>query len=187
MKKKNKLFVALICCILLPLVVAGCTSASNKDTSTDSSNESVSNVGGADGPTDVTIEEKLLISSDEYYAFLVNAAESGIKDTIFKKYSVDVGEYPYYEMVFVVSEDVEDSVFYSTAEAIAKNIYSELISKTYETPAFYKYSFDIVSIEFYTEANRNIGANCTYQFDVDEMDSTKSFEDNVFCILKPQG
>jgi len=129
----------------------------------------------------------MLISSDEYYAFLSNAADVGIENTIFNKYSVDVGEYPYYEMVFVVSEDVEDNEFYSSAEAIAKNIYNELISKEYEAPAFYIYSFDIVSIEFYTEAYRNTGANCTYQFDVDEMDPAKTFEENAFAILKPQG
>lgn len=148
-------------------------------------NKSISNVGGADGPTNVTTKEKMLISSDEYYAFLYNAAESGIKDTIFKNYSVDVGEYPYYEMIFVLSQEVEDSEFYSSAEAIARNIYNELISKEYETPAAYKYSFNIVSIEFYTEANRNKGANCTYQFAVDKMDSSKSFEENACSILKP--
>ena len=185
--KKIKPSIVILVCIVLLFIIACCTSASNNDVTVDSSNESISNIGGADDPTDVIIEEKMLISSDEYYAFLLNAADAGVKNTIFSKYSVGVGEYPYYEMVFVVSEEVEDSEFYSSAEVIAKNIYGELISKTYETPAFYKYSFDIVSIEFYTEANRNIGANCTYQFDVDEMDSTKSFDDNVFCILKPQG
>jgi len=184
--KKIKLSITISVCIILLLIVAGCTTPVNKDVSTGGSKESISDVGGSDGSTDETTEEKLLISSDEYYAFLVNAAELGIKDTIFNKYSVGVGEYPYYEMVFVVSKDVEDSVFYSAAEAIAKTIYSELISKTYKKPAFYKYSFDIVSIEFYTVANRNQGANCTYQFDVDEMDSVKTFEENAFSILMPQ-
>jgi len=157
-----------------------------KDNTADNntSDESISNVGGADQPSDITIEETLLISSDEYYALLKETANKAIENTMFSKYSVGVGEYPYYKMVFVVSEKVDDNSFYASAEEIAKNIYDVLSKKEYEKPPFYKYSFNNISIEFYTEANRNNDANCTYQFVINEIDTSKTFKENV-SLLTP--
>jgi|GEM_PF-172207 len=146
--------------------------------------ESVSNIGGSDQPSDVITEESLLISSDEYYDFLKTTAESAVTDSCFTKYSIGVGEYPYYEMVFVISEQVDDATFYATAESVAKSIYNSLSEKEYTAPPIYKYSYNNISIEFYTEVNRNKGANCTYQFVIDEIDTNKNFNDNVSVLTQ---
>ncbi len=146
------------------------------------SDESISNVGGVDDPTDVTITEKLLISSDEYYDFLLRTIEEAAKDSIFEKYSIGIGEYPYYESVFVVSEAVDDDMFYSEAERIAKRVYEKLIVMEYEAPTFYQYSYNTVTVEFYTEAYRNSGANCAYHFTMDEIDRSKTFEENTLVF-----
>ncbi len=148
--------------------------------------ESVSNIGGVDGPSEVIVENKLLISSDEYYAYLTQKAEDAIKDTCFQKYSIGISEYPYFDIVFVLGEKIEDSDFFEAADTIAKRIYNELIAIEFETPPIYKYSYNNLSIEFYTEANRNQGANCCYQIIVDELDKNKNFEENV-TLLTQQG
>lgn len=147
-------------------------------------NESISNVGGADQPSNISTNATLLISSDEYYDFLKSTAEAAVNNTSFSKYSVGVGEYPYYEMVFVVSKGVDDAKFYESAESIAKSIFDTLTQKEYQAPPIYKYSYNNISIEFYTEANRNIGANCTYQFVIDKVDSEKTFEENVSILTQ---
>lgn len=144
-----------------------------------------SSVGGVEGPTNMTVNESLLISSEKYYKFLTAVAEEEIKETIFSKYSIGIGEYPYFEVVYVVEENVTDDVFYEAAEAVAKGIYEKVIAVEYKTPPIYKYSYNQLSIEFYTEANRNKGANCTYQMTVDKMDSDKSFEENI-TVLSPR-
>lgn len=146
--------------------------------------ESVSNIGGVDNPSDVTTESKLLISSDEYYAFLTETAENAVTDTCFQKYSVGVSEYPYFDIVFTPKENVDDTTFYDVADAIAREIYNELISKEYESPPIYKYSYNNISIEFYTEANRNQGANCCYQIVVNELDKSKDFNGNVSLLTQ---
>ena len=121
----------------------------------------------------------MLISSDEYYDFLLRTIEEVATDSIFEKYSIGIGEYPYYESVFVVSEAVDDDMFYSEAEGIAKQVYEKLIVMEYETPVFYQYSYNTVTVEFYTEAYRNSGANCAYHFAMDEIDPSKTFEENT--------
>ncbi len=146
--------------------------------------ESISDVGGVDVPSNVTTEGKLLISSDEYYEFLTTTSENAVKDTIFKKYSIGVSEYPYFDIVFILTDSIDDATFYEKSDNIAKDIYNELIAVEYEAPPIYKYSYNNVSIEFYTEAHRNIGANCCYQLVVDELDRSKGFDENVTVLTQ---
>jgi hypothetical protein len=148
------------------------------------SDESVSNVGGVEAPSNVTNNVEILISSDEYYEFLTTTAENAVKDTIFKKYNIGVSEYPYFDIVFILADNIDDDTFYETADNIAREIYNELISVEYQSPPIYKYSYNNVSIEFYTEAHRNIGANCCYQLVVDDLDKTKGFDENVTLLTQ---
>lgn len=128
-------------------------------------------------------EEKILISSDEYYAFVNTVCSDAEKNSKFTIYDISTLRYPYYVTKFLVNEELTEDAFYAEAEKTAREIYGELVAKEYEVPPWYKYSYDYISLNFYTTRDRNIGANCCYQFEISKIAGNKSFEENVTALV----
>lgn len=124
------------------------------------------------------------ISSDEYYDLINTVVKNNIEPNGYIVSRVSTLRMPYYT-VDCKAINIDVSNFKSETLKIAENIYNSLIEYEYKRPNIFIPSYEIISLTFSVETNGEISHTICIQFDLTDIDKTKSFLENLKTPITP--
>ena len=124
------------------------------------------------------------ISSDEYYELVNTTIKSNIEPAGYTISRVSTLRTPYYS-VECKAKNIDVSNFKSETLKIAENIYNTLLEHEFKKPNIFIPSYEIISLTFSVESNGEITHALCVQFDLTDIDMTKTFLENLKTPITP--
>ena len=126
----------------------------------------------------------IIISSDEYFDIVHNAIKSRVELAGYSITSISTLRMPYY-MVDCKATNIDTTNFKAETLKIAEDIYDAILEYEYKEPDFFKASHEIISLTFYVIENGKTTNGLCIQFDLTDVDRTKSFLENLKTPITP--
>lgn len=126
----------------------------------------------------------IIISSDEYFDIVHNAIKSRVELAGYSITSISTFRTPYY-MVDCKATNIDTTNFKAETLKIAEDIYDAILEYEYKEPGFFKASYEIISLTFYVIENGKTTNRLCIQFDLTDVDRTKSFLENLKTPITP--
>lgn len=124
------------------------------------------------------------ISSDEYYELVNTTIKSNIEPAGYTISRVSTLRTPY-NSVECKAKNIDVSNFKSETLKIAENIYNTLLEHEFKRPNIFIPSYEIISLTFSVESNGEITHALCVQFDLTDIDRTKTFLENLKTPITP--
>lgn len=177
--------------ILAILVIVSCTISviTNQNNGASDGGQvasSVTTVTTATEQTEASGEAvaKVKISSDEYFDLVNTTIKNCIEPEGYVVSRTSTLRTPYYQ-VDCTATTADTTNFKADVLRIAENIYNILLQHEYQRRSIFLPSHEIISITFLAVLDSETTNALTIQFDLTDIDETKSFLDNLKIQITP--
>lgn len=178
--------------IMVVLTVISCIISTTNNQAQKSNNQSQVSTENHNEHKETQTEEEnndesisiIKISSDEYYDLVNTTIKSNIEPAGYTISAVSTLRMPYYS-VDCKATNIDVSNFKSETLKIAENIYNTLLEHEFKRPNIFIPSYEIVSLTFSVESNGEITHALYIQFDLTDIDRTKTFLENLKTPITP--
>lgn len=124
------------------------------------------------------IDTAIIISSDEYFEIVNDTIKNYAEPAGYSITRISTLRIPYY-MFDCEATDIDTTHFTEDTLRIAENIYNTLLEHEYKQPCIFIQSHEIVSLTFFVIENGETTNRLCIQFDLTDIDRTKSFSENL--------
>ena len=130
------------------------------------------------------IDTAIIISSDEYFDIVNDAIKVYAEPAGYSITRISTLRMPYYT-VDCEATSIDTTHFTVDTLRIAENIYDTLLEHEYKQPGNFIQSHEILSLTFHVIENGETINRLCIQFDLTNVDRTKSFSENLKMPITP--
>lgn len=173
----KKFFIIMIILIVISCIISTTNNQSNNRsqilTETNNEQKEIQVEDNIDKSTSI-----IKISSNEYYNLVNTTIKNNIGPTAYTINKISTLRAPYYS-VDCKAINIDVSNFKSEILKISENIYNTLLEHKFKRSNIFIPSYEIISLTFSVESNGKISHTLCIQFDLTDIDRTKTFLENL--------